>query len=138
MYLTAQHVRSPATGTEGVNAFIYGHGPYQWLGWPPFLPEENPGTLFDREIAVLPGGNRVLSYLDILTPDTTSPAGVQNAFDQLMALYPQAGERFPGGVEVGDAWFRFDLAPQLVPIAEEELRRLYGHGFRLLSRHPTA
>lgn len=134
MYLTAQHVRSPH-GIHGINSYIYGHGPLFWLGWPPFLPEDNPGTLYDHDLEIVPpGGNRILAFLDIMTPDSSGTAPkVRSAFDMLMALYPRAGIHFPDGVEVGDAWFRY-AAPQplLAENAELELRTLFEHACRLL------
>jgi len=139
MYLAAQHVRSARTGDQGINSYIYGHGPYFWLGWPPFMPEDNPGTLYDQYLEVMPpGGNRILAYLDILAPDA-SARRVQPAFDTLMALYPHAGAQFPGGVEVGDAWFRYaTLDPTNVADAEVELRTLFAHAYRLLQLRAPA
>jgi len=134
MYLTAQRVRA-ANGHQGVNTFIYRHGPDFWLGWPPFLPEENPGTLFDHQLEVTPPrGNRVLSFLDIMAPDSSATAPrIRTAFDTLMALYPHTGVQFPGGVEVGDAWFRYAAADPIVEQgAEAELLTLFSYALRLL------
>jgi hypothetical protein len=69
MYLTAQHVVSPTTRSEGVNSFLYRHG-LVWDAAPPTdIPEQNPGSLVAQSISVPPPGNRIRSYLDIVAPD---------------------------------------------------------------------
>lgn len=73
MYLAAHRVVSPASKREGVNVFLYLHGSYTWEGLPPpMMPDENPGTLTAQTISLLPPGNRVRSFLDIVVPDEAS------------------------------------------------------------------
>ena len=70
MYLTAQRVISPKTHEMGVNTFKYLH----WQQWPgpvpdAFLPDTNPGELGQQYVEVMPPGNRILSFLDVVLPD---------------------------------------------------------------------
>lgn len=69
MYLTSHHVCAPSSGEEGVNTFLYLHGPLAWEHPPAEIPDENPGSLAAQSISVPPPGNRVRSYLDIVVPD---------------------------------------------------------------------
>lgn len=73
MYLTAHHVVN-SYGEEGINVFRHLHGrDYDWPQDASSLPERDPGKL-DRDasiISIKPGGNRVRTYIDVLTPDDT-------------------------------------------------------------------
>ena len=134
MYLTAQRVVSPVAGAQGINAFAYGHGPYVWQGAPPFTPEENPGTLFESRVEpqVTPPGNRVRSYVDVLTPDETAPAIIERAFEHLLAAEPPA--EMPATVIVGPCWFRFSMEEKLAPAWRAELRALFERTVTLFGR----
>jgi len=134
MYLAAHRVVSPVTGAEGINAFAYGHGPYVWRGAPPFTPEENPGTLFESSIEpqVAPPGNRVRSYLDLLTPDETPRITVERALQHLVGSPPPAG--LPAMAVVGPCWFRFSMEERLAPTWREELVALFARAVELMGR----
>ena len=125
MYLAAHRVVSPVTGAEGINAFAYGHGPYVWHGAPPFTPEENPGTLFESSIEpqVAPPGNRVRSYLDVLTPDETPRITVERALQHLLGGVAAdavgqvvAGRRAPLGEPVVRRGEVTDVRGHVVPV----------------------
>lgn len=73
MYVTAHRVQR-ADGTEGINTFLHIHGPILWPAQPWHMPEQQPGKIIAQEIMVPPGGNRVRAYLDVLAPDGTHPA----------------------------------------------------------------
>ena len=68
MYITAHRVQN-AAGLEGVNAFVHRHGDCSWPVDASRMPEENPGVLAMQRIELPPGGNAVVSYLDVLAPD---------------------------------------------------------------------
>jgi hypothetical protein len=132
MYATVHRVQRD--GVEGLNKFLFTHPGQQWVGWPPFLPPENPGQLVYQEIEVTPGGNLVRSYFDILTPDIVHPNDIQAAF---LALVGRLGERvrFPQGAVVGNTWFRFDCAQDLQIAPIDEIRVLYGALDEVLLSH---
>ncbi len=80
MYLTAQHVVSPATHQDGINAYFYVHGAYVWDAPPPGIPDANPGELMNQFTPIPPGGNRVRSYLDVVAPDETRWTDIRQGF----------------------------------------------------------
>jgi hypothetical protein len=134
MYLTAQRVVSPS-GTEGINAFAYGHGPYSWRGAPPFTPEQNPGTLFEASVEpqVPPPGNSVRSYLDVLTPDDTPRKTIERAFEHLVSGTPPGP--LPATAVMGPCWFRFSMEEKLAAAGwRGELRALFARAVALLAR----
>jgi hypothetical protein len=85
MYLTAHRLVSPL-GDEGVNAFLHLHGAdFPWPEDPGALAKREPGELEERRTELPPGGNRVVSFLDVLAPDGTGRAAVQGAVAALSA-----------------------------------------------------
>jgi hypothetical protein len=73
MYVTAQHVRS-STGKDGINAFRFGHQGMA-IDWSSVdlsqLVEQHDRKLLSQQLAVPPGGNSVISYLDVAGSDET-------------------------------------------------------------------
>ena len=125
MYLTAQRVRAPATGEEGINAFFYQHGPYVWEGFPPAgIPDANPGVLIHSVLELRrQGGNRVRSYLDVVAPDETPWNEIRRSFisfvseSQLNPL-PWVGVR-------GRCFFRIGMESGLAQGWQHEVAVLY-------------
>lgn len=78
MLVTAQRVQSTRTRRTGINAFFFHHGADEsaLINWhPPDIEEvvtNHPGELVAELIEVIPGGNSVDSFLDVLAPDGTS------------------------------------------------------------------
>lgn len=73
MYTTAHRVRRG--DVEGINCFLHLHGEeFCWPDDASSVPESAPGEEKRSAVQLLPGGNRVRSYLDVLAPDTTSRA----------------------------------------------------------------
>jgi len=134
MYATAHRVASPTTGVEGINAFHYLHGGYEWDGAPPpeFLPETNPGTLLNDSVAVPPPGNRVRSVLDVVAPDGTAPREIERALADVTSR--DAPASFPAVWTSGRFWFRFGLELALVPVWRQELRLLLENVTAVLGR----
>lgn len=120
MYLVAQRVRS-RNGVEGVNTHIYFHGRLEWRAWPPFLPEDNPGTLYAQQVEVREEG-LVRSFLDIVSPDSVGQQELLLAFTTLLNRIRQS---IPYGVAIGRCWFRFNLEDQLRARWNEEIRELF-------------
>lgn len=85
MYLTAQRVRSGSR--TGVNVLLYRHPRDKPVAWaePGTVAERDPGELASTDIEVPPGGNAVLSYLDIVTDESLRK---EQIIDQLEALRP--------------------------------------------------
>lgn len=66
IYLAAQRVRD-RNGDVGINSFRYSTKPDITHLWASI--DRNAGTLVSSSIAVKPGNNAVLSYLDVALPD---------------------------------------------------------------------
>jgi hypothetical protein len=104
MRLTAQRVASPE-GKEGINAFCYLHGPQTWLDEPPADVINNPGHLAHSHVEVLPPGNRVRSYLDVLAPDhVPSDKIARDVIDAVALLFNRS---LPIQVHSGDTTLSF-------------------------------
>ncbi|MFH1865036.1 MAG: hypothetical protein ABIK85_04065 [Candidatus Eisenbacteria bacterium] len=134
MYATAHRVVSPTTGAEGINAFHYLHGGYEWDGPPPpeSMPETDPGTLFNDSVAVPPPGNRVRSYLDVVAPDGTPAREIERALADVTSR--DVPGSFPAVWTSGRFWFRFGLELALVPVWRQELRLLLENVAAVLGR----
>jgi hypothetical protein len=129
MYVSAHRVMSPATGNRGVNIYLYVHGP---VALPP-TPEVNPGTLWMQDLQLQPpGGNRVLSYLDILTSDALPLESLRGYLAVLKHTMVENGN--PSIAKWGPLWIRFGLGNIGIPWATE-LGALAGH---LVLRLPYA
>jgi len=77
MYLTAHRVFSTTRGRQAVNAFRYEHGqqPIAGIDWEnpniALIAEAHPGALVGDNVEMAPGGNEVISYLDVAAQDGT-------------------------------------------------------------------
>ena len=125
MYLTAQRVISPQTHEMGVNTYKYIHWT-DWAGAVPeeFLPDTNPGERGQQFVEVLPPGNRVLSFLDVVLTDSSDPQSVRDLLLSLKWALP--AEPLPAVRRLGNAWVRFNMAALGIP-AKTELAALAGH-----------
>ena len=112
MFLTAHRVVSPATHRSGINAFLYRHGEATPVDWtnpdPTIVSEAYPGVLVSDDVEIVPGGNLVRSYLDVVAHDPTPPSSISRALDRFRAsalgsnpalLRGEVGIRF--GTEMG-------------------------------------
>lgn len=121
MRLVAQRVLS-ARGLQGVNAFCYLHGAYVWLDRPPLHIMDAPGELVNSNITVQPPGNRVRSYLDIVTPDQTANQKILDDILNPIDLF--ANQPLPLNVQSGDTNFTFNIEQSLAPAWHRELEVL--------------
>lgn len=86
MYLTAHRVKNPTSNEEGINTFYHEHGTdFIWPSEPWKLPDTHPGSVKHSLLAIKPGGNQVISYLDVLAPDGTSIEELSETIDMLYA-----------------------------------------------------
>lgn len=124
MYWAAHRVRSPE-GEEGINAFSHRHGPgFRWpveVSQIAALPETDSGKQIAEHVQVEPGGNSVLSYLDVLAPDGTPQDVILRALDVFSARVSECAN--PTLAQVGPVVFRF-LANRRSIRREDELRVL--------------
>ncbi len=124
MYRTAHRVVDPASGREGINAFCYEHPGVVWQGLPPEgIPDVDPGVLAAQHLELPPPGNRVRSYLDIVSPDETPAAEVRSSL--LRFLSEAQGRPLPWEGVVGRCLFRLGVEADLAPDWPEELATLY-------------
>ncbi len=132
MLLTAQRVVSPASRQQRVNVYQFQHGNYAWQRVPPNLPlpENNPGELVRQWIELAEGGNRVISYLDVLAPDEVVAIDLQQRLASLKWQLQQRGN--PTVVVWEPYWIRFGCAPnvpwqtELGALASHILLRVFG------------
>jgi hypothetical protein len=75
MYLTAQRVLAPS-GENNINGFLYEHGAVTWQT-PPEPIEGAIGKLVHTFIMVPQGGNKVLSFVDIVASDDVPYAHIR-------------------------------------------------------------
>ncbi|MBF0441903.1 MAG: hypothetical protein HQK54_08375 [Oligoflexales bacterium] len=131
MYLTAHRVISPAK-QEGINSFIHCHGStgIDWYGDVSKLPENNPGHLLKKNIAIPPGGNRVRSFLDVLCSDA---AGVNKIVATLIKFREELTQRHnPTLYSHSGITIRFGVEDGLMLQRENEFDQLYAVATTLL------
>ena len=111
MYLTAQHVYSVTKKKTGINAFLYRHGAevVPGMSWDRPIVEpvadEHIGTRGPEHVEIAPGGNRVLSFVDIVTADGTPIEQVVDAIRTFGATF--SPERLPVSITIGTVAIRF-------------------------------
>jgi hypothetical protein len=125
MYLTAQRVVT-RMGHGGVNVYEYIHGPVRWAHPlpPAYWPEYNPGYLNRRDERVPPGGNAVISYLDVVAPDEVPPGEKTQWIAAIKDAIP--AEPFGQPYEFGPLWVRFGMSRMGIP-PQTELGALAAH-----------
>ncbi len=103
MYATAQRVRSDRT--IGINTLIYRHEPtlaIQELQSDQVV-QQSPGNLVSARITLPPGGNTVLSYFDVIAPETVAHPDVAERL-----LHLKAAALGGGWVQSGQLRVRFE------------------------------
>lgn len=122
MYLTAQRVIS-ACGENGINGFLYEHGAVTWES-PPEPGNGAVGELVHTFVMVPPGGNKVVSYVDIVAPDGAPYDDVRSRV--LACLVRRANEQLPlpwVGVD-GDVRFGLNMIPAYARDWRSEVTKL--------------
>ena len=119
MKLVAQRVMSPATRTQATQAFHYLHGEIVWTG--PTPEGLGHGMLQASRVELPPGGNHVLTYLDIVAPDETPTVAILRAFTEIYDL-----ERPPPFVRtIGNCTFSSEMVHAFQLVWRAELIHLY-------------
>jgi hypothetical protein len=99
VYATAHRVQNANVGIVGINAFAYAHGPEGVPRNAVMTPDVQlaaarlPGVLQLELVTVPPGGNRVLSYIDIAAPDEVSMAELAATLDAVFGRLSAVGSR---------------------------------------------
>jgi hypothetical protein len=121
MRLSAQRVMA-ADGQIGVNAFCYLHGLVVWLDQPPPEVTNSRGHLANSRTEVRPGGNKVLSYLDIVAPDDTPSRKLYREIIDSIDLFRE--QPLPLSVQIRELTFEFNVDPRLAAGWREEIATL--------------
>ena len=133
MYLTA-HLIKAGDQREGINAFLHVHGAsFAWPDDASSLPETAPGRTVLHRTDLPPGGNQVRAYLDILAPDRTPRAEIEQA---LTALARDLRERRnPTVFSHGAVTIRLGVEPALEGLRAQQLEMLTRPALLLLDEH---
>ncbi len=139
MYVTAHRLAS-RFDEEGTNAFLHLHGAQlAWPDDPGRLIETNPGELEERMTEIAPGGNRVLSFLDVVAPDGTGRGAIIDAVSDLSRQLEDRAN--PTWHEHGQVVIKFgvdrDLEKKGIDARREELKYLLGYIERILARRSS-
>lgn len=136
MYMTAHLIRS-RSGDEGINGFLHHHGAdFAWPTDAADLPDTTPGTIVLRRIDLPPGFNQVRAYLDVLAPDGTPRAQI----DQAMAAFARdlQERRNPTVFVSGVVTIRFGVELGLERIRASQLDMLAAVAVAVLDEAPVA
>ncbi len=129
MYLTAQHVRSRA-GEDDYQSYLHLH---DFPGSEPFpkdpltVPQSHPGLMVSKSLRLKPGGNGVLSYLDIVAHDAwwtqACPPGSSSSTEWWrQTLEPigdlMEGKSVPWTVEAGEVFVIFNAGALMPHVSE--------------------
>jgi hypothetical protein len=140
MYLTSQRVYSASRKKAGINTFLYRHGDQEFPGmrWDrPRLErvaDERVGTRAAEHVEIGPGGNRVLSYVDIVAADSTPIAEVEEALRVFGETF--SPDALPETRLLGSIAVRFGAEFGLMDHVREEFAMIAEPALNLL-RHPT-
>lgn len=147
MYLTVQRVRNDE-GLEELHSFLHLHDADASSLSDPFrVPQLNPGRLvMDSEpMLVPPGGNSVISYLDVVADDDLGRAAHPDASDGLKPWWQHAlesvgrsmaGDRLPWAITVAGVHVIFSTAATGPAVTEYE--QLLASAVALWKRWSTA
>lgn len=136
MYLTA-HLIKAGDQREGINAFLHVHGAS--LAWPDdasSLPETAPGRTVLHRTDLPPGGNQVRAYLDILAPDRTPRADIEQTLEAFSQDLRE--RRNPTVFRHGIVTIRFGVEQVLEGLRAQQLEMLTRSALHLLDEHAAA
>jgi hypothetical protein len=136
MYLTSHLVRS-RSGDEGINGFLHHHG--SDVAWPSDaagLPESRPGRIVRSRVDLPPGANQIRAYLDVLAPDGTPRAQLEQAVAALASDLHE--RRNPTVFTLGPVTIRFGVELGLERIREHQLDMLVSVAWSLVDEQGSA
>lgn len=135
MYLTAHHVKA-RDGSAGINAYFSRHSQAdeRQIDWNHLdiarVADEIGGETVAQSIELQPGGNSVLSYLDVVAPERTDPGFIADSL--LVFEHYVKDDRFPTVMVTPRIGLRFGIIIGLQRLAVAEFRRLRAHVLLLL------
>ncbi|HEX3757250.1 MAG TPA: hypothetical protein VHW23_01030 [Kofleriaceae bacterium] len=133
MYVTAHLVKS-RDQREGINAFLHVHGAgFAWPDDASLLPETSPGKTVLHHTDLPPGGNQIRAYLDIVAPDRTPRAEI----DQALTAFSQdlRERRNPTVFRHGVITIRFGVELGLEGLRAQQLEMLTLPALQLIGEH---
>ena len=90
MYLTAHRVYIKKDNICGINAFLHRHEDHDFpedikkdISIVDRIANQNPGALIAKSVDLLPGGNAVLSFVDIVGKENIKKEHIQYFLDQM-------------------------------------------------------
>jgi hypothetical protein len=129
MYVTAHRASDEGTGASGINAFLYLQGGLahrvtgDWTGDDvDRVTFHEPGTLAKQQAALDPGGNLVISYLDVIAPDGTAATRIAAALDAFAAVI--GTDEIPVFRVIDHIAIRFSLGLRLDDVQADEYENL--------------
>lgn len=122
MYLTAQRVISP-NDENAINGFLYEHGAVTWET-PPAPIAGAIGELVHTFILVPQGGNKVMSYIDVVAPDGTPYERIRERIFPWMVTRASARQSLPWTDVVEDMRFGLHMIAAYAKVWKSEVTRL--------------
>ena len=147
MYLTAQRVVRMKDGTTevGINAFLYQHSEdnlppkvqfptEETIDW---IIDKSPGTLIAESVDLVPIGNQVVSFVDIVGRETIGKEYIQNFLDRVEGDISERHAPVAGITAARDLAVRFKFTDELQGNEVREYRALADRALSLFeSRNP--
>lgn len=134
MYITAHDLVSMRK-EPGINVYLHRHDDdFVWPASPFDIPEKSPGKIVKKAEELRPGGNRVRVYLDVITPNDTTPDAVR----RYLALFLQgiiAKPAFPAAMQAEQTVIRFGCDQQLEPNCRDYIEELSREILNILERY---
>lgn len=141
MYATAQRVRA-ADGRVGVNTFVHEHGSQETpaVAWAEpdiaVISRECPGHIVSETVEVAPGGNVVLSYLDVAAHDSVPVEEIRSALDRFTDSLADCSP-LPSGKLLGRIAVEFSMIETVQGIRAEEYEALEGSLLETIRSRPV-
>ena len=136
MYLTSHRVRT-STGESGINVFLHGPAncpqpPFDTIKTISLVADVNPGKILDSDCDIKPGGNLVLSYLDIVAADPIDMDVLQTALEEFLRKI--VNTPLPVSLIIDGIGIRFGATYGLDDALSEEFKALVGRALVLLKK----
>ncbi|MBI4605105.1 MAG: hypothetical protein HY721_24340 [Planctomycetes bacterium] len=125
MLLVAQRVMSTRHRVQGVNTYRYRHGSGSWPADPRVMLDDPSKTLERKDVHLRPGGNRVVSFLDVAAPDGVLLGELLDRLNELKSQAPPL--EFPLERVLGPCAVRFAVEGRILPFWRGELEDLIQH-----------
>lgn len=102
MYITAHKVTNPNKHIYGINSFLHIHRALSLQSIDDWTEEkldeytqEHVGELVFHDYEIAPGGNTVLSYIDVIARDSCTMIDLVQALEKFIQKYDAENMKFP-------------------------------------------